>query len=185
MRHPTPIDEPDDLTTLPDARAYGTVRACLSALVTIAIAGMLIDAFLVRGLWVRMVVCGVSMGEELEGRRVLVNRSAFLWRSPRRFETVVLRSPDDPELLCVKRVVGLPGEVVEIVEGGVYIDGAAARTAKARGGTYAGGPETQYRLGREEYFLLGDNRPRSLDSRVWSRRGGVRKGMLLGPALAW
>jgi signal peptidase I len=162
-----------------------TVRACVSALVTIAIAAVLVDTFLVRGLCVRMVVCGVSMGEELEGRRLLVDRSAFLWRPPRRFETVVLRSPHDPETLCIKRVVGLPGEVVEIVAGEVYVDGAAAKTAKARGGTHAAGPETQYRLGREEYFLLGDNRPRSLDSRVWSRSGGVRESMLLGPALTW
>jgi signal peptidase I len=131
----------------------------------------------------------------------LVDRSAFLWRLPRRDETVVLRSPDDPGMLCIKRVVGLPGEVVEIVGGAVYVDGWRAETAESRGSTYAASKkgdillfqksrmspfsETQYRLGREEYFLLGDNRARSLDSRVWSRRGGVRAGMLLGPALAW
>ena len=146
---------------------------------------MFVDTFLVRGLWMRMVVCGASMGQELEGRRLLVDRSAFLWRTPRRFETVVLRSPDDPAMLCVKRVVGLPGEVVEFVDGDVYVDGAPAEAAKSHGATFAAGPETQYRLGREEYFLLGDNRVRSLDSRFWSRRGGVREGMLLGSALVW
>jgi signal peptidase I len=153
--------------------------------VAITIAAVFAETFLLRGLWERMVVCGVSMGQALEGRRLLVDRSAFLWRPPRRYEAVVLHSPEDPEMLCVKRVVGLPGETVEIAEGDVYIDGARAETAKARGATYAAELQTQYRLGREEYFLLGDNRASSLDSRVWSRHGGVREGMLLGPALAW
>jgi Signal peptidase, peptidase S26 len=43
----------------------------------------------------------------------------------------------------------------------------------------------QYRLGKQEYFLLGDNSPHSLDSRAWSPRGGVPAGLLLGPALVW
>ena len=52
-------------------------------------------------------------------------------------------------------------------------------TADSRGGP------AQYRLGEREYFLLGDNSPHSLDSRVWSPRGGVAADLLLGPALAW
>jgi signal peptidase I len=57
------------------------------------------------------------------GHRILVDRSAYQWRTPRRWETVVLRSPEDPEQLCVKRVVGLPGETVDIADGDVAIDG--------------------------------------------------------------
>lgn len=71
--------------------------------------------------------CGAAndaaRGANAPGDRVLVDRSAFLWRPPRRWETVVVRSPEDPQMLCVKRVVGLPGEVVDIVEGDVRIDG--------------------------------------------------------------
>ena len=47
-----------------------------------------------------------------------------------------------------------------------------------------GGPN-QYRLGPNEYFVLGDNSPHSVDSRVWAMGGGVSSGLLLGPALAW
>jgi signal peptidase I len=64
---------------------------------------------------------------EMPGNRVLVDRSAFYWRPPRRWETVVVRSPENPDMLCVKRVVGLPGERVEISDGNVVVDGDVAR----------------------------------------------------------
>ncbi len=69
----------------------------------------------------------VDRGVVKPGQRVLINRSAFGLRKPRRWETVVLRSPDEPEMLCIKRIVGLPGEVVEIRDGDVVIDGRVAK----------------------------------------------------------
>jgi signal peptidase I len=75
--------------------------------------------------------CGAAndpaRGVEMPGNRVLVDRSAFYWRPPRRWETVVVRSPENPDMLCVKRVVGLPGERVEIANGNVLVDGNVAR----------------------------------------------------------
>ncbi len=65
----------------------------------------------------------IQHGVLAPGKRILVDRTAYSWRSPRRWETVVLRSPDAPELLCVKRVVGLPGEAVDLSEGDLVIDG--------------------------------------------------------------
>jgi signal peptidase I len=74
--------------------------------------------------------CGAEndadQGEDRLGDRVLIDRSAFLWRSPRRWEAVVFRCPDDARMLCVKRVVGLPGETVQIQEGDVLVNGAVA-----------------------------------------------------------
>jgi|GEM_PF-765010 len=61
------------------------------------------------------------------GDSVLVDRNAFHFRAPRRFEVVALREPGQASQTCVKRVVGLPGERVEVREGDVYIDGAIAR----------------------------------------------------------
>ncbi len=69
----------------------------------------------------------VDSGRLQSGQRVLINRSAYWLRKPRRWEAVVLRSPDEPEMLCVKRVVGLPGEVVDIRDGDVIIDGRVLR----------------------------------------------------------
>jgi len=75
--------------------------------------------------------CGTAndaeQGSDRRGDRVLVDRSAFVWRAPRRWETVVFPSPEDSSALCVKRVVGLPGERIEIRDGDVFIDGQVAR----------------------------------------------------------
>jgi signal peptidase I len=75
--------------------------------------------------------CGAAnrsdRGQFVNGQRILVDRTAFGWRAPRRWEAVVLRSPENPDMLCVKRVVGLPGEVVDLRDGDVVVDGRVAR----------------------------------------------------------
>ncbi len=162
------------------------LRACAHTLVAIAIAAILADTWLVGGLWRPMFVSGPSMGEAAEGRQVWVDRAAYAYRAPRRFETVVLRWPEAPRELCIKRVVGFPGEVVEIADGQIVVDGnVAARDASLADVYYQTGPARQYRLGPAEYFVLGDNSSRSLDSRHWSPKRGVTSEMLLGPAVTW
>ncbi len=64
---------------------------------------------------------------ELNGDRVLLARQALLPRSPRRWESIVLRHPRRSDLLVVKRLVGLPGEEVEIRRGDIYVDGQIQR----------------------------------------------------------
>jgi signal peptidase I len=67
-----------------------------------------------------------SAGIDYPGDRVLVDRTAFFWRNPQRWDVVVLRCADHPAALCVKRVVGLPIERVELRAGDVWIDGHLA-----------------------------------------------------------
>ena len=62
------------------------------------------------------------------GQRLFVDRAAYAGHEPRRWDVVVLHAPDESATLSVKRVVGLPGETVEIVDGDVYIDGLPARS---------------------------------------------------------
>ncbi len=68
---------------------------------------------------------------DLAGDRVLIDRAAFLFRVPRRWEPVVLRNPQDAAQLAVKRVAGLPGETVRIRDGRVYVDGQIPRRTLA------------------------------------------------------
>jgi signal peptidase I len=63
----------------------------------------------------------------LDGERVLVDRTAFVFRRPRRWEIAVLRHPRRADEILVKRIVGLPGETIEICDGDVYVDGAIQR----------------------------------------------------------
>ncbi|MCE9547608.1 MAG: signal peptidase I [Planctomycetia bacterium] len=74
---------------------------------------------------------GSAVGVAQPGDRLLVDTEAFLHHRPMRWETVVFRSPEEPGTHCIKRVVGLPGESVEIREGKVWIDGAPLRKALA------------------------------------------------------
>jgi signal peptidase I len=79
--------------------------------------------------------CGVrqaaEQGMDYEGDRMLVDRATLLLRAPRRWETIVFRDPGQATSWCVKRVVGLPGEVVEIHCGDVIIDGRVAAKSLA------------------------------------------------------
>jgi signal peptidase I len=74
--------------------------------------------------------CGVenatASGRDRPGERLLIDRSVFEWRSPRRWEAVVCRSPEATGDWCLKRVVGLPGENVALDDGQVWIDGRVA-----------------------------------------------------------
>ena len=70
---------------------------------------------------------GVAQDEVVPGQRVLIDRSAAFLRRPRRWQVFAFRSPDDADSLSVKRIVGLPGEHVEIRQGDIYIDGRIAR----------------------------------------------------------
>lgn len=103
----------------------------------------------------------------------------LLDRKPRRWDVVVLKSPTVPEVLWVFRVVGLPGEKVELKDGSVLIDGAAATPPATmpvrRYGTEPvkymprlnGGSGAPLQLGGDEYYVLGDNTEAANDSRYW------------------
>jgi signal peptidase I len=76
--------------------------------------------------------CGYQVADTqgmtaIDGDRLLINRAACLLRDPRRWEVVAFRCPDRPSRICIKRVVGLPGETVEIRAGDLYIDGHIVR----------------------------------------------------------
>ncbi len=91
--------------------------------------------------------------------------SRFAIRAPKRGEIIVFQFPRDPTKDFVKRVVGLPGEVIEMRDGSVFVDGnlleepyLAAKDSTDR---------VWDRLGEGEYIVLGDNRAQSNDSRNW------------------
>ncbi len=68
-----------------------------------------------------------STGVEASGDRLLVQKFLYDFRAPRRWEVAVFQSPVDPSQAYVKRIVGLPGELIHIVEGDVWINGVIAR----------------------------------------------------------
>ncbi len=118
----------------------------------------------------------------MTGDRFFGNRLAYLFNDPERFDIVVFKYPDDESQLFVKRVIGLPGETVEIREGKVYINGSDTPlddsfTPETPMGNY--GP---YVVPEGSYFMLGDNRKHSGDSRFW-KQPYVEKDKIVGKAI--
>ena len=118
----------------------------------------------------------------MTGDRFFGDRLAYLFSDPERFDIVVFKYPDDESQLFVKRVIGLPGETVEIKEGKVYINGSETPlddsfTPETPIGDY--GP---YVVPEDSYFMLGDNRNHSGDSRFW-KQPYVEKEKIVGKAI--
>lgn len=90
---------------------------------------------------------------------------AYLFSDPERGDIVIFPYPDAPEVTYVKRIIGLPGETVEIKEGSVYINGEAIEETYLKEEMY--GTFGPYIVPEDCYFMLGDNRNTSQDSRRW------------------
>jgi signal peptidase I len=117
----------------------------------------------------------------MTGDRVIANRLAYLNGPPGRLQVVVFRVPDDEGRLFVKRIIGLPGETVEIKAGQVYIDGSPL----AEGSYLRERPVGEYgpfTVPAYHYFMLGDNRNASHDSKDW-RKPYVAENKILGEVM--
>jgi signal peptidase I len=118
--------------------------------------------------------------------RVIANRLAYRFRDPHRGDIVVFTAPPEAKQQCteggtfVKRIVGLPGEVVSERSGDVYIDGRALTEPYVEPSRRDSITKTWPRVPKGEYFVMGDNRAASCDSRMW---GPVPRKNLIGPVL--
>ncbi len=126
------------------------------------------------------IVSGVSMVPSFEnGEYLVIDELSYLLRAPKRGEVVVFRYPLDQSKFFIKRVIGLPGETVEIHDGKVFIKTGQTETAWNYPviQTETMGGNGIYPLGPGQYFVLGDNRGMSLDSRAW---GSVDEKLIKG-----
>ncbi len=97
---------------------------------------------------------------------ILGLQTAYWFSEPERGDIVIFPYPDNPEVTYVKRIIGLPGETVELKEGKVYINGESIEETYLKEEMYgAYGP---YVVPEGCYFMLGDNRNSSQDSRRWA-----------------
>ena len=146
----------------------------------IALFSMLSYYFISRHVISVVEVQGRSMAPTLkDGERYFLNRLAFYWRAPARGELVVLQDPGHEDC-AVKRVVGLPGDSLLIKDGSIHINGKRLAESYLAPGTQtftANRKEVWVVLGKDSYFLLGDNRACSEDSRVY---GPVNRSEIVG-----
>ncbi len=128
-------------------------------------------------------VSGASMEPNFADRNYLIiDRITYRFREPVRGEVVVFRYPNDPRTFFIKRIIGLPGERVVLRSGAVTVHAAGTGDGIVLNEPYlAGGASNvgsfDVRLTEDEYFVLGDNRNFSFDSRNW---GAVPREDIVG-----
>ena len=102
-----------------------------------------------------------------DGQYLLVNKLSYHFGSLERGDVIIFHYPPNPGQLYIKRIVGLPQERVEIRDGEVYINGKLLEEPICIHSTYPEGNNTPMTVPPDEYFVLGDNRNHSSDSRSW------------------
>ena len=147
------------------------------------IAGVLLLSFLiVRYVGQRTEVIGNSMVPTLQdGDQLITDKITYRFREPERFDIIVF--PHEPvNEFYIKRIIGMPGETVEISEdGGIYINGELLEEEYGYGITQPQKMAEPVVLGENEYFVLGDNREVSLDSR-YKEVGNIPRSIIIGRA---
>lgn len=131
----------------------------------------------------RTEVSGSSMETTLSDKdQLIVDKMTYRFRDPKRYDIVVFPYQYQDNTYYIKRIIGLPGETVQILSGMVYIDGM--RLDEHYGNEVMENPgiaEEPLTLGEDEYFVLGDNRNNSSDSRA-SDVGLIHRKDLIGRA---
>jgi len=122
---------------------------------------------------------GLSMEPTLNSNEyVLVNKALYLLHPPERGDVIVFHNPNNTSVDFIKRVIGLPGDTVQVDNAHVSINGVALNEP------YISSPSTPvtntWKVPPDRYFVLGDNRPVSDDSRYW---GCVPKDLIVGKAV--
>ncbi len=152
------------------------------------IAGGIVAVFLafviIFSIGMRTSVIGDSMEPSLyNGQEILMNRIIYSLSTPKRGDVIVfLPNGNQNSHYYVKRVIGLPGEVVQIKDGGVYIDGVYLEESEEFDKMIdAGIAQNELELALDEFFVLGDNRNSSEDSRS-GNIGAVNKDTIIGKA---
>jgi len=164
-----------DLFTYEDNSILRSViRGIVYVVVLISLAWFLVYAFMGQ-----TIINGQSMSPLLNAEDVcLVDRLKYDLGRPDRFD-IVLFERADSEKLNVKRVIGLPGENVQIANGLVYINGEKLDDERIGSISLAGIAENVVELGKDEYFVLGDNADSSEDSR-FANIGNVKRKSIKG-----
>ena len=136
----------------------------VAAIVAAVLIALAIDNFVIVN---AQIPSGSMENTIMTGDRVIGNRFAYSFSDPQRFDIIIFRYPDDESQLFIKRLIGLPGETVEIRDGKVYINGSDEPLDDSFVPEVPTGNYGPYKVPENSYFMLGDNREYSRDSRFW------------------
>lgn len=134
----------------------------------------------------RTEVNGESMEPTLsDGDNLIVDKISYRFKDPERFDIIVFPFQYKEDTYYIKRIIGMPGETVEIDEDGViYINGEVLAESYGReviNPEHVGRVDYPVVLGEDEYFVMGDNRNNSSDSRI-PEVGNIKRDQIIGRA---
>lgn len=148
-------------------RPYSLKEDIFQWIITIA-AAILLAMFLNHFIVVNAQIPSGSMENTISpGDRVFGNRLSYTFSDPERFDIIIFKYPDDETQLFIKRIIGLPGETVEIHDGHVFINGSTTPLDDVTIKEPMKGSFGPYTVPEDCYFVMGDNRNNSKDSRFW------------------
>jgi len=142
---------------------------------------LIIKTFLVQP----FLVSGDSMEPNFsDGNYLLVDELTYRFREPERGEVIVFRYPENDSIFYIKRIVGLPGETIKIKHGEVTVLDGDNQEEEIIKELYLPGSaktsgEVEIKIKEGQYFVMGDNRSASSDSRSW---GAVSRKLMVGKA---
>jgi len=151
-------------------RFFSSVLEVLEVALVAVVSVFLIRTFLVQP----FLVSGESMSPNFSnGDYLLVDELTYKFRTPERGEVMVFKYPKDERTYFIKRIIGLPGEKIQVKDDKVTVfsdqnkDGLVLNESYLPRGVVTNGNGELITLGKNEYFVLGDNRSASFDSRTW------------------
>lgn len=159
------------------------IKNALVELIIYVLIIVLCVVFVPRYVIQRTIVDGTSMNDTLQDKdNLLVEKVSIHFKNPERFDVIVFYPYGrENEKYYIKRVIGLPGETIQIVGDTIYVDGEVLEEDYGKDPmTSAGVASSPITLGDDEFFVLGDNRAVSEDSRVF---GPVSKDKIEGRAI--
>ncbi len=156
---------------------YRLIREIIET-ITLTILMFLIIRFAVQNFRVD----GMSMEPTLHnGEYILVNKAAYIFHAPQRGDVIVFEYPGDLQVDYIKRIISIPGDTISVVGTKVTVDGVTLNEPYINPNDISNPfpPITNRVVGANEYFVMGDNRGNSSDSRQW---GFVPQQNIIGEA---
>lgn len=156
---------PEGNESKPKKAEKGLIAESLEALIIAAILATIIRVFLFQPFYIPS---GSMEPNLMPDDRIIVNKFLYHFTAPKRGDVMVFRFPKDPSKDFIKRVIGLPGDVVEIRNSQLYVNNEKVEEPYLPKGLVFTdfGPTT---VPKDSYFMFGDNRNNSDDSRYWGK----------------
>lgn len=161
-----------------------TKKSQLIDLIKTIIISILIAFFITQFIIVNAVIPSGSMENTvMTNDRIIAFRPSYFFSKPERQDIVVLKSPNENEnKLYLKRIIGLPGETINIIEGNVYVNNEEVPLNEPYLKEEMLGSFGPYVVPEGYYFVMGDNRNNSIDSRYW-QNPFIEEDKILGKAV--